>query len=250
MNDRYPGEHRAIRRALAPQVAAGAVSCWRCGRRILPGQPWDLGHDDEDRGRYRGPEHAGCNRKAGGRLGAARRMARRKGRTMLRECVLALEVSEDRGHVSIGAAGRLDGAVCVELAGYLDEVTGAVAAVLGLRAERTVSAVVVDPHSGAANLVKPLTEAGVVVTQPSTSDVVIAHGQFLDLVAAGDLRHVGHPALDAAVRVGAQRRLGGATAWDRRAGGAVDVSPVVACELALWGLLNAPPEVPFLVAWR
>ena len=168
----------------------------------------------------------------------------------MRECVLAVEVAEDRAHVSIAAAGRLDGWVTVELAAYLTGVSETVTAVLGLRTERTVSAVVVDPHSGAANLIRPLTDAGVAVTQPTTSDVAVAHGAFLDLVAAGGLRHVGHPALDAAVRAGAQRRLGGASAWDRRAGGPVDVSPVVAAELAVWGLLNAPPLPVFLVAWR
>jgi hypothetical protein len=31
-------------------------------RSILPGQDWDLGHDDYDRSRYTGPEHRRCNR--------------------------------------------------------------------------------------------------------------------------------------------------------------------------------------------
>ncbi|HET6921229.1 MAG TPA: hypothetical protein VFI46_17460, partial [Jiangellaceae bacterium] len=33
----------------------------------------------------------------------------------------------------------------------------------------------------------------------------------------------------------------GGVAWDRRGGGPVDVSPGVAAELALWGLLTVPP---------
>ena len=32
---------------------------------IQPGDDWDLGHIDGDKTRYRGPEHAGCNRSAG-----------------------------------------------------------------------------------------------------------------------------------------------------------------------------------------
>ena len=58
----YGAAHQALRRALAPVVAAGLVRCWRCGRRIRPGEAFDLGHDDIDRGRYRGPEHVACNR--------------------------------------------------------------------------------------------------------------------------------------------------------------------------------------------
>ena len=70
------------------------VACWRCGRPIHPGQPWDVGHindsatsDLEDLA----PEHrhgtTTCigNRRAGGRLGAAvtngRRVERRPGGT-------------------------------------------------------------------------------------------------------------------------------------------------------------------------
>jgi hypothetical protein len=42
------------------------VDCARCGERIEPGEPWDLGHDDVDRSRYTGPEHRRCNRSTRG----------------------------------------------------------------------------------------------------------------------------------------------------------------------------------------
>ena len=73
----YDRKHRAARARLAPTVAAGGVPCSRCGRPILPGQAWHLDHLDEDRTRYRGPSHALCNVRAGGRLGNARRWALR-----------------------------------------------------------------------------------------------------------------------------------------------------------------------------
>ena len=51
------------------------------------------------------------------------------------------------------------------------------------------------------HLIKPLTDAEVNVTQPSTSDVAFAHGTFLDKLTAGRLRRAGQPELDAVVRV-------------------------------------------------
>jgi hypothetical protein len=63
----YGRQHQRRRAELAPYVAAGLVDCWRCEQRIRPGQPWDLGHDDSDRTRYRGAEHQACNRGAPGK---------------------------------------------------------------------------------------------------------------------------------------------------------------------------------------
>jgi hypothetical protein len=81
-------------------------------------------------------------------------------------------------------------------------------------------------------------DAGVKVTTPSTSDVVVAHGLFLDTLAAG--RHKGQAELTAAVRFGTERRVGGGTAWERR-GAPVDVAPLTAATLAVWGWLYRPP---------
>jgi hypothetical protein len=61
-NRGYGRHHRELRKRLAPLVASGQAICARCGRPITPGEPWDLGHDDRDRSRYSGPEHARCNR--------------------------------------------------------------------------------------------------------------------------------------------------------------------------------------------
>jgi len=93
--------------------------------------------------------------------------------------------------------------------------------------------VVIDPRSQAGTLLAPLAEAGVLVTQPSTADVVIAHGDFLDLVNDGKLVHLSQPPLTAAVQAAQQRPLVGAQAWERRV--VVDQSPLVAATLACWG---------------
>lgn len=42
---KWGGRRAARARArLAPSVAAGKATCWRCGLPILPGQDWDTGH--------------------------------------------------------------------------------------------------------------------------------------------------------------------------------------------------------------
>ncbi|MGH8835719.1 MAG: hypothetical protein ACRDWG_12120 [Actinomycetes bacterium] len=241
---RYGGEHQALRRAALPYAAGSA--CARCGRPILPGQPVDLDHTD-DRAGYLGWSHRRCNRSAGARKGNAARRAqlsqrRERVRVMLLECALGVEVSEDRRHVSVAAAGwppSSEGFAVIELAAYLDYPADVVATVTGVRDTRTVLTVAIDPHSNAANLIRPLSDAGIPVTELSTADVVVAHGDLLDELNGGRLRHVPHPQLDAAVRHGMQRRLGGASTWERR-GAPVDVGPLTAATWALWALRNTP----------
>ena len=47
------------------QTGVVGLTCPRCGLKLLAGQPWDLGHNDE-RTAITGPEHVHCNRSAGG----------------------------------------------------------------------------------------------------------------------------------------------------------------------------------------
>jgi hypothetical protein len=237
----YDREHEAVRRGLLA-AATPATLCWRCHLPLGPDPSRiDLGHRDDGPG-WAGLEHDKCNRRAGGRLGAARRRARTERRAvMVTDVALALEISEDRQHTSIVAAGHLpEDLVLLELAAYLDG-TDPVAAVLALRQERTVLAVAIDPHSHATTTIGPLEDAGVKITRPSSVDLVTAHGNFLDLLAAGRIRHQGQSQLTAAARHLEQRRLGGATAPERR-GALVDVAPAVAAELACWALLR--PRIP------
>lgn len=76
----YDAAHDAERRRWQPLVTIGAVGCWRCQGQDGPLDPddWHLGHDDEDRTRYRGPEHPRCNTSAGARQSHQHRPARRR----------------------------------------------------------------------------------------------------------------------------------------------------------------------------
>jgi hypothetical protein len=63
----YGANHKRLRRLWESRVASGDVACARCGRLIVPGSPWDLGHSDVDRSVWTGPEHRACNRATAGR---------------------------------------------------------------------------------------------------------------------------------------------------------------------------------------
>ena len=64
---RYGYSYQKTRAQWKLKVDRGEVHCARCGKWIAPGTPWDLGHDDNDRGVIRGPEHRKCNRATAGR---------------------------------------------------------------------------------------------------------------------------------------------------------------------------------------
>jgi hypothetical protein len=63
----YGSAHQRERARWAPRVLAGECYCWRCDTWLDPREPWDLGHDDNDRSIYRGPECRPCNRATNGR---------------------------------------------------------------------------------------------------------------------------------------------------------------------------------------
>lgn len=153
------------------------------------------------------------------------------------EVAFAAEISEDRKRCAIVAAGReVDGTrVLVDLVWY-EHPRGAVDRLSELWARHDPVAVVVDPRSQAGTLLKPLAEAGILVTEPSTAEVVAAHGMFLDAVNDGTLAHLNQAPLTSAVRAGQQRALAGAAAWERRL--AVDQSPLVAATLSVWAFTN------------
>ena len=149
------------------------------------------------------------------------------------EVAFGCAISEDRKRCSIVAAGREQGGtrIVVDLVWY-DHPRGAVARLSGLWEKHDPVAVVVNPKSQSGTLVKPLGEAGILLTVVTAQDVAVAHGEFLDIVNDGRLAHLDQPPLTAAVRAAQQRPLAGAQAWDPKV--AVDQGPLVAATLATW----------------
>lgn len=261
-------EHQAIRRA----TIAGAYGkpCARCRKPMLPGQRLALDHAD-DRAGYLGYSHKRCNEEAGGRKGNA---AKRKATNMLKVCALAVEVSWNRSHTSIGAAGDLDdGRRMIELVDYLPGTGSVVDAVRALGRSRSVVVVVIDPRSPASNLRREFVNADVPVytsiatgdpaqkvtahtwtgdfgvLEPDHTDVATAQGDLLDELQNGRLAHDGSDLLTKAMRYATSRPLAGQTAWERRPDAPdVDPSPAQAVTLALWAWLNRPVELsPFFL---
>jgi hypothetical protein len=156
---------------------------------------------------------------------------------MLVDCCIGVEIAEDRQHTSIAAAGRIDGdLILVELVSYIGG-TDPVAEILALQKARRVREVAIDPRSPGATLVKLLRNAGVIFTEMSSHDVAVAHGRFIDLLTAGNLKAARDERLTAAVKYGQDRRLGGASAWERR-DVPKDVSPANAAEFAVWAVTD------------
>jgi hypothetical protein len=142
------------------------------------------------------------------------------------------EISRDRKHAAIVAAGRSDaGKILVDLVWYFHP-RGAVKRLDELYVKHDPVAIVVDGKSQAATLIRPLAEAGIIATEPTPQDVAVAHGNFMDMINAGDLEHLSQKPLTDAARAAQERPLAGAQALQRSVD--VDQAPLVAAELACW----------------
>ena len=72
------------------------------------------------------------------------------------------------------------------------------------------------------------------VTTTTAQQVAQSFGVFYDGVTEGSVRHTGQGQVTAALTVARKRELAGAFAWSRK-NSASDITPIVACTLALWG---------------
>ncbi len=147
-------------------------------------------------------------------------------------CAFAAEISEDRRHCAVAVAWREPGGMVTAEIDWYGPPHEAVAHLAGLYQRRSPVQVVVDGKAQSATLIKPLSNAGVRTYQPTTQEVAVAHGEFMDLVSMGELVHLNQRELTEAVRGAAVRPLAGAKAWERKV--EVDQSPLVAATLAVW----------------
>lgn len=157
---------------------------------------------------------------------------------------LAVDVSPDRATASVALAGlRDDDLWHVELDEHRNGV-GWLLDYIVTRCERNdIRAVVIDAVSPAASIIDALKARRVKVTTTGPRDMAKACGSFFDAVYEDRLRHIDQPQVNAALGAARKRVLGDAWAWNRQSQ-ASDITPLVACTLALWGAQSSTVKKP------
>lgn len=160
----------------------------------------------------------------------------------------ALDVTPDRSWSSIAVAGRRgDGLSHVEIVETGRGTGWVVERVMRMVGKHQTAAVVCDGSGPAGSLIGELERAGVPVVAVTAREHAQACGSFYDLVDQRAVRHLGQQALSAAVAGATKRTLGESWAWSRK-NSTVDISPLVASTLALWGTNQAAVELrPFVL---
>ncbi|TPF96859.1 terminase [Bifidobacterium sp. UTCIF-39] len=154
----------------------------------------------------------------------------------------ALDMSPDRSSLAIGGAIKhADGTVHIELRAFEStQSKGTMWAVDRIvEAWPRTASVVIDGQSPAMSLLPDLNARHVKVIVTNASDMGRACGRLLDMLRDRKLTHLPdseQPALATAVINATTRNIGqsGAFGWNKT-GSDIDISPLVACTLALYG---------------
>lgn len=153
-----------------------------------------------------------------------------------------LDMPPDRSVLTIGCAIRYpDGRALVQMADIKDARHDGLQWAVDWLAERwpKTASVVIDSQSPATSLLPDLKRAHVRATVTGMNEMGRACGRFMDMLNDKTLIHLPdtmQPQLAAAVKGATIRPIGrsGAFGWNKL-GSDVDISPLVACTLALWG---------------
>ncbi|MDQ3730303.1 MAG: terminase [Actinomycetota bacterium] len=165
----------------------------------------------------------------------------------------AFDVTPDRQTASIGVAGRReDDLAHVEVVDSGPGTGWVLDRLAELDQRHSPTVIVCDGASPASALLGEVTSGTVDVESPSghrfevrvvnTREYAQACGIFYDHCEQVALRHLDTSELTTAVRGVTQRPLGDAWAWSRKSS-SVNISPLVACTLALWGLATQDASV-------
>ena len=150
----------------------------------------------------------------------------------------SFDVSPDRSRSAIGVAGkRDDGRWHVEVIEHGAGTSWVAERLAELNRQHRPGGVYCDASGPAGSLLSDLARLEVPVTAMSAREHAQAAGMFYDAAAEGTLRHLGQPEMAAAIDGAVKRPLGDAWAWSRNSS-SVDISPLVACTLALYGAMS------------
>jgi len=163
----------------------------------------------------------------------------------------AVDIAPDRSAASIAVAGGVEDGWAVELVDHREGADWVVGRCVELADRWDPIGFVVDSVGPASTLVHDLEVGGLRVMVSNGKDMATACGRLYDAVVSGQLYHRGQPDLTAAVAGAQKRSLGDRWAFSRSSS-AVDISPLVAVTLALWGVsMFEPPGVvdPVMAVW-
>lgn len=148
--------------------------------------------------------------------------------------VFAIEVARDRSVAYIAAAGAAKTGEHFELIRYRLPIAELVPQCVRLMRKHEANLFIIDAAAEAAGFKTELVEAGVRVHTTDARQMVAACGYWFDSVTGGKAFHIGQDEVDAALAGAVWRELEASRALGRRKS-AVDIAPLVACVLALWG---------------
>ena len=232
VTERYGFEHRRVRRLSLPY--AYGRPCYRCGRAMLEGQELDLDHADDGRSLYGGFSHAACNRRAG----ALKRNGKREARML--DPQIGIDVAHDRGRTAVVVAGWAQhptGGKVIAARLHLFDGVMVADQIQALARQHGVTEVKL-PGSGHCRAISGALTS-VDVHEANAQDLADANGRLVDSLHRRLLRIPDpHPELTAAVQWAAVRPIGDGQVVDKRRSER-DAAPLVALELAVWGLLTS-----------
>jgi hypothetical protein len=149
------------------------------------------------------------------------------------------DITPDRSASSIAVSGkRMDLLPHIEIVAH----GGGTAWVVPRLVELTNAhggEVFVDGYGAAASLIPELERARVRVHVLAAKDAAIATATLYDTAVAGTLKCIPCPELSSAVAGAKRRRLGDSWTWSRTSS-AIDISPLCAASIALWGSTQTP----------
>lgn len=164
--------------------------------------------------------------------------------------MLSVDVSHNRAMAYIGAAGaREDGKAHVEVIAMREGPEWVIPFLVeNFKKSGALGVVIQGKGAPASSMIDHLEAAGIPVVRCEGSNLGGSHGKFFDAVKTQRVFHVPQPVLDVAAADGMMRPLGDVSVWDRRKS-PVDVSPLIACAQALWGLEAEGLKVEFVSAY-
>ncbi len=161
------------------------------------------------------------------------------GARMLDPICFAFDTSPDRAKSAIAAVGRReDGDAQLEIVDHRSGSSWVPQRLVELDEKHGPVAILCDGLGPAGSLIHQCELLGLDIQVLSSSDYAKAFGTMLDVIEERKIRHLGGENLRSAVKGATKRPIGdGAFGWGRR-NSLIDISPLVAGTLALWGYSN------------